>query len=153
MKEFIDFAIELSEKSSQNGGYPVGAVIVKNNEIIAIGVSDGKNKKDATSHAEMEAIRNASKILLTRDLHNCEIYSSMEPCLMCFSACYWAIISKITYAIGKDKLLKKHYEGLHNLQDLNLKNHTQIEIVHRKDVEEKALAIINTWEQNLKNNT
>ena len=150
MQDFLIRVIELSKESVAQGGFPVGAIIVKNGEIIAQGLSDGKNKKDATSHAEIEAIRNASNKLNTRDLFGCEIYSSMEPCLMCFSASYWAKISKIVFAIGKDKLSKQHYEGLHDLKEINSKNNRKIEIVHLKDLENNALSVVQGWENSLK---
>jgi len=147
-KDFLQQAIELSKESIKQGGFPVGAVVVKNGVVVSQGLSNGKNNKDATSHAEIEAIRNASQKLNTRDLFDCELYSSMEPCLMCFSASYWAKIKKIVYAVGKDKLSKQHYEGLHSLEEINLKNNRQIEIVHVKELESEGLSIIKEWEDN-----
>ena len=149
MDDFLRQAIELSKESIKQGGFPVGAVIVKDGVVIAEGLSNGKNNKDATSHAEIEAIRNASKKLNVRDLVGCEMYSSMEPCLMCFSACYWAKIKKIIYAAGKDKLSKQHYEGLHSLNEINSKNNKQIEIVQVKELENDALSVIQNWERSL----
>jgi tRNA(Arg) A34 adenosine deaminase TadA len=150
MENFLKQAIELSKKSVEQGGFPVGAIIVKDGVVISQGLSNGKNNRDATSHAEIEAIRNASQKLDTRDLFDCEIYSSMEPCLMCFSASYWAKIKKIVYAVGKDKLSKQHYEGLHSLEEINSKNNRKIEIVHIKELEDEALSIIKDWEKTLK---
>jgi tRNA(Arg) A34 adenosine deaminase TadA len=150
MNNFLKQAIELSRESVKQGGFPVGAVIVKDNKIIGRGLSNGKNNKDATSHAEIEAIRTASMILGTRDLFDCEIYSSMEPCLMCFSAFYWAKVGKVIYAIGKEKLSKQHYEGSHYLIDINAKNNRQIQIIHIKDLEAEALSVVQEWEQGLK---
>lgn len=147
MEDFLQQAIELSKKSVEQGGFPVGAIIVKDGVVISQGFSNGKNNKDATSHAEIEAIRNASQKLDTRDLFGCEIYSSMEPCLMCFSASYWAKIKKIVYAVGKDKLSKQHYEGLYSLEEINSKNNRKIEIVHTKELEAEALSIIKEWEK------
>lgn len=149
-KDFLKYAIELSKKSVEQGGFPVGAIIVKNGEILSEGLSNGKQKKDATSHAEIDAIRQASEKIDARDLLDCEVYSSMEPCLMCFSACYWAKIKKVVYAISKDKLSKKHYEGLHSIEEINLKNNRQMEIVHVVELEDEALGVIKKWEESLK---
>lgn len=146
-KKFLQQAIELSKESVKQGGFPVGALIVKNGVVVSEGLSNGKNNKDATSHAEIEAIRQASKKLDSRDLFDCEIYSSMEPCLMCFSACYWAKIKKIVYAVSKRKLSKQHYEGLHSLEEINSKNNKQIEIIHVEELEDEALKIIKGWEE------
>lgn len=146
-KQFLQQAIELSKESVKQDGFPVGAVIVKNGVVISEGLSNGKNNKDATSHAEIEAIRKASQKLDSRDIFDCEIYSSMEPCLMCFSACYWSKIKKIVYAVSKDKLSKQHYEGLHSLEEINSKNNKQIEIIHMQELEKEALEIVNNWEE------
>jgi tRNA(Arg) A34 adenosine deaminase TadA len=146
IKNFLQKAIELSEESSKQGGFPVGAIIVKDGIIISDGLSGGKNNKDVTGHAEIEAIRNVSKKLGTSDLSGCEIYSSMEPCLMCFSACYWANIEKIFYAVGKDKLPEQYFEGLHSLEEINLKNNKKIDVVHVKELEGRALFIVENWE-------
>jgi len=149
-KDLLKKAIELSKESVKQGGFPVGAIIIKNGVVVSQGLSNGKNNKDATSHAEIEAIRNASQKLDTRDLIDCEIYSSMEPCLMCFSASYWAGIKKIVYAIGKDKLSKQHYEGRYSIEEINLKNNRQLEIVHIEELEDEALSIIKNWESSLR---
>lgn len=147
-KQFLQQAIELSKESVKQGGFPVGAVIVKDGIVISKGISNGKNNKDATSHAEIEAIRQASQKLDSRDLFDCEIYSSMEPCLMCFSACYWAKIKKVVYVVSKNNLSKQHYEGLHSLEEINLKNNKQIEIIYFKELEDEALKVIKDWENN-----
>lgn len=150
-KEFIKKAIELSQKSVDLGGFPVGAIIVKEGKIVGEGLSNGKNKKDATSHAEIEAIQEASKKLGARDLVGCEIYSSMEPCMMCFSACYWAKIKKVVFAISKENLSKQHYEGKHSIFDINTKNNRQIEIIYEKDLENEALLVVKNWEKKCEN--
>ncbi len=91
-------AIELSfEKMNGNEGGPFGAVIVKNNKIIAEGWNQVTSHNDPTAHAEVTAIRNACNSLKTFNLKGCEIYTSCEPCPMCLSAIYWARIDKIYY--------------------------------------------------------
>jgi len=149
-KEFLKKAIELSKISVERDGFPVGAIVVKNGVVVGEGLSDGKNSKDATSHAEIEAIRDASKKLDTRDLFSCTIYSSMEPCLMCLSASFWAKIEKIVFACSKERLAVQHFEGSNDLYEVNLKNNRQIELVYLKDLEENALNIISNWENSLK---
>jgi guanine deaminase len=94
----ITRAIELATKNVNIGGGPFGAVIVKDGEIIAEGVNRVTGSNDPTAHAELQAIRKACKKLNNYDLSGCEIYSSCEPCPMCFSAIYWAHIDKVFYA-------------------------------------------------------
>jgi tRNA(Arg) A34 adenosine deaminase TadA len=92
-------AVDLSIQNvlSQNGG-PFGAVIVQNNKIISEGVNSVVHDNDPTSHAEIVAIRKACKLLNTYSLSDCDIYSSTEPCPMCYAAIRWARIENIYYA-------------------------------------------------------
>lgn len=97
-KFFITRAIYLANQNVTDGGGPFGAVIVRDGRIIAEGLNRVTEMNDPTAHAEVQAIREACKKLETFDLAGCEIYSSCEPCPMCFSAIYWAHISKVFYA-------------------------------------------------------
>jgi tRNA(Arg) A34 adenosine deaminase TadA len=81
-----------------NGG-PFGACIVKDGRILAV-ARNTVLKNDATCHAEVNAIRKASKKLGTFDLTGCEIYSTTEPCPMCFGAVHWARIGTVYFGTG-----------------------------------------------------
>lgn len=94
-------AIGLSIENIANGGGPFGAVIARDGEIIATGVNRVTSEHDPTSHAEVNAIRNACRELNTYDLSGCEIYTSCQPCPMCLGAIYWAHIDKIYYGNTK----------------------------------------------------
>lgn len=98
---FMRKAIELSLQNVAQGGGPFGAVIVKDNEIIATGVNRVTANHDPTAHAEVSAIRNACQALGTFDLSGCIIYTSCEPCPMCLGAIYWARLDKIYYGNNK----------------------------------------------------
>ncbi|WP_347374415.1 nucleoside deaminase [Aequorivita sp. Q41] len=101
-KEFIRRAIALSEKGMDtNAGGPFGAVIVKNNEIIAEGFNKVTSSNDPTAHAEVVAIRKACEVLGTFQLDDCIIYTSCEPCPMCLGAIYWARPKAVYYACTK----------------------------------------------------
>lgn len=89
-KELMRKAIELSIENIASGGGPFGAVITRDGEIIATGVNRVTSEHDPTSHAEVNAIRNACRKLNTFDLAGCEIYTSCQPCPMCLGAIYWA---------------------------------------------------------------
>lgn len=99
--EFMREAIRLSIENVKNGGGPFGAVIVKDDQIIATGVNRVTANHDPTAHAEVSAIREACRRLDTFDLGGCEIYTSCEPCPMCLGAIYWAHIDKIYYGNNK----------------------------------------------------
>lgn len=83
-------------------GGPFGAVIVKDNKIIAKAHNEVLKTNDPTAHAEVLAIRCSAKLLNRFDLSDCEIYSSCEPCPMCFAAIHWAKIRKLYYACTKE---------------------------------------------------
>ncbi len=100
-KELMLRAIALSEESVRNGGGPFGAVIAKNGEIVAEASNCVTIDCDPTAHAEVSVIRKAAKALHTFDLSGCEIFTSCEPCPMCFGAIYWAHLDKIYYANNK----------------------------------------------------
>ena len=85
-EDFMKMAITLSIENVKNGGGPFGAVIVKDNEVIATGVNRVTTNHDPTAHAEVSAIRSACALLGTFDLSGCDIYTSCEPCPMCLGA-------------------------------------------------------------------
>lgn len=103
MNEFMKIAIEeaLNGMSCNEGG-PFGAVIVRNGEIISTAHNEVVNTNDPTAHAEVMALRKASKLLGRFDLSDCEIYSSCEPCPMCFAAIHWAKIKKLYYGSTRE---------------------------------------------------
>lgn len=99
MKAAVDEAMSAVKK---NHGGPFGAVIVKDNKIIARAHNQVVKNNDPTDHAEMIAIRSAAKKIGRFDLGDCELYSSCEPCPMCYSAIHWAKISKVYYGCTRE---------------------------------------------------
>ncbi|CAH2213755.1 nucleoside deaminase [Tepidibacter aestuarii] len=107
MYDFMSIAIEEAFSGIKNNdGGPFGAVIVRNGEIIAKAHNEVIKTNDPTSHAEIVAIRRASNILGRFDLSDCEIYSSCEPCPMCFAAIHWAKITKLYYGCTREDAAK-----------------------------------------------
>ncbi|SFQ47965.1 guanine deaminase [Lachnospiraceae bacterium XBB1006] len=94
MKLGVDRAMNTSEKGI---GGPFGAVIVKEEEIVAVASNTVLESHDPTAHAEVNAIREATKKLGTHDLSDCTIYATSEPCPMCRSAIIWANIKTCIY--------------------------------------------------------
>jgi guanine deaminase len=107
MNKFIKIAIEEGRKGMRNNeGGPFGAVIVRNGKIIAKGHNLVIKTNDPTAHAEIVALRRASAKLKRFDLSDCEIYSSCEPCPMCFSAIHWAKMKKLYFGCTRDDAAK-----------------------------------------------
>ncbi|HQO37605.1 MAG TPA: nucleoside deaminase [Candidatus Omnitrophota bacterium] len=95
--KFMALAVREARRNliSLEGG-PFGACIVKNGRVVSVG-RNTVLKDDASCHAEINAIRAASRKLGTYDLSGCRIYSTTEPCPMCFSAIHWARIGRVIY--------------------------------------------------------
>ena len=100
-EELMHRAIELSKNSVKTGGGPFGAVIAKDGIIIAEASNSVTIDLDPTAHAEIVAIRSATRKLHSFNLQGCTIYTSCEPCPMCLAAIYWAHLDKIYYANTK----------------------------------------------------
>jgi tRNA(Arg) A34 adenosine deaminase TadA len=101
---FMRRAIELSHRASLEycTGGAFGAVVVKDDKIVAEGMNRVVASNDPTWHAEMEAIRLACVTLKHFKLHGCTLYTSAEPCPMCMATCYWAEIDRVFFAATVD---------------------------------------------------
>lgn len=97
VNEFMLAAYEMAKQAYDDGEVPVGAVIVRNNEVIAKGRNRREKAKNALLHAEIEAIDNACKALGGWRLWNCELYVTLEPCPMCAGAIINAHIPKVYF--------------------------------------------------------
>ncbi|MFA7610912.1 MAG: nucleoside deaminase [Sulfurimonas sp.] len=98
MNNFMLQAIkEAFDGVKHNHGGPFGAVVVKNGKVISKAHNQVLKQNDATAHAEINAIRKASKKLNTFDLSGCELYTTCMPCPMCLGAIKWANIKTVYY--------------------------------------------------------
>lgn len=113
-------AIKLANDNIKKGGGPFAAIIIKDGQIIAHGTNQVTNNNDPTAHAEVEAIRNAAKKLNSFDLTECEIYTTCEPCPMCFGAIYWAKISKVYYGNTKEDAANIGFDDHFIYEELDL---------------------------------
>jgi len=96
-EKFMRLAIAEALKGIRRGGGPFGCAIVKNGKVIAKAHNTVVSTKNATAHSEIDAIRDAGKCLKTPFLDGCTLYSTTEPCPMCFSACHWARVKRVVY--------------------------------------------------------
>lgn len=99
---YMKLAIKEAKKALKIKEVPVGAVIVKNNKVIAKAFNKKEKNKDVTKHAEIIAISKACKKIKNWRLDDCEIYITMEPCMMCSGAIQQSRISKIIYGIKNE---------------------------------------------------
>lgn len=101
-RRFLGEAIELARANIGKGGRPFGAVLVRDGAVIATGVNEIHASNDPTSHAEMNAIRAASRTLGTPDLRGSAVYASGHPCPMCMAAMRMAGVERVFYAYSND---------------------------------------------------
>jgi guanine deaminase len=96
--DFMRLAIQTARQGLQKGEMPFGACIVRRGQVISVAHNSAKANVDTTAHAEVQAIRQATCQVGTLELTDCMIYSTCEPCPMCFTACLWANLGRIVYA-------------------------------------------------------
>lgn len=100
-ERFMQRALELARDAAQAGDVPVGCVIVRGGEIIAEGKNEREITNNALHHAETAAIYNACRALDSRRLSGCELYVTLEPCLMCAGAIMNAGIETVIYGASE----------------------------------------------------
>lgn len=101
--DFMSYAILEAEKAFSKGEVPIGAIVVKNNRIIGKGHNLKEKKQSVTRHAEIIAIEKACKKIKNWHLDSCEIYITLEPCMMCCGAILQSRIGKVIYCLGNEK--------------------------------------------------
>ena len=132
---FMELALLESEKCLKSNDVPVGAVIVKDNKVIATAHNLKERKKNCIYHAEIIAISKASKRLKNFRLNECDIYVTKEPCLMCMGAILSARIRKIYYGASD-----KRYGTINLASDNNFNHKCVVEGNILKDKCEKILS-------------
>lgn len=104
IESMMERALTLAQKAAQEGEVPVGAIIAKNDEVIAEAYNQIEKENDATSHAEILAIRKASQSLGSWRLTDVQLYVTLEPCSMCAGAIKLARIPTIIFGASDPRL-------------------------------------------------
>lgn len=126
MQPLENFFMQQAIQSAKEGieashGGPFGACIVKEGKVIAIAHNTVLKEGDPTCHAEMNAIRLASKALKTHILKGCELYTTAEPCPMCMAAIYWASLDKVFVGLNKERVAEFGFQDEFLYRELNQK--------------------------------
>jgi len=146
--KYMQLAIEEAMKNLQNlNGGPFGACIIKNNKVLAVARNTVLKDNDPTAHAEVGAIRQASKMLKSFDLSGCIIYSTTEPCPMCFSAIHWSRINTLAYGSSIADAKKRGFNEL-AISSAKMKTlgKSKLEINHRY-LREECLELFKNWDK------
>lgn len=129
---FLQQAIQLAVDNVESGeGGPYGAVIVKDNRVIAATANQVTSAIDPTAHAEIMAIRAACKHLNNFRLIGCTLYTSCEPCPMCLGAIYWARMDSVYYACNRFDAAAANFDDSFIYDEINLlPQHRRIPMRH-----------------------
>ncbi len=102
-KDFMYKALRLADMAAESGDVPVGAVLVKDGEIIGSGYNRREADGDPTAHAEIEAIKEGARKLGSWHLEDCELYVTLEPCPMCAGAIINSRIKRVIFGAYEPK--------------------------------------------------
>jgi tRNA(adenine34) deaminase len=102
-QQYMKQALREADHAYDEDEVPVGAVIVKNEQIIGRGYNQVERLKDPTAHAEILAISAACAHLESKYLHGCTLYVTLEPCPMCASALMWSKIDRVVFGASDDR--------------------------------------------------
>lgn len=103
-EQHMRLALEMAVRSRAHGEFPFGAVIVRGDEVLVSCENGESRRRDVTAHAEVLAVSAACRSLSRRDLSDCTIYSSTEPCPMCSAAIFQSNIRRVVYSVTRDDL-------------------------------------------------
>jgi len=146
-KTFMKKAIEKAQQGVKKKEAPFGACIVKDGKPLVISHNIVYSSKDSTAHAEINAIRQACRKLKTIDLSGCTIYSTTEPCPMCFSAIHWAKISRIVFGTKIRDAKRIGFSEI-PLTNRRLKQEGRVPVKVKGDVMRKEnLELLNEWKK------
>ena len=147
-KKWMKLAIRSAEVGIQwSEGGPFGAMIVRGREVIAVAHNKVLKNNDATCHAEMNAIRIASKKLERFDLSDCVIYSTTEPCPMCFSAIHWACLRQVIFGTSIADVAKRGFNEL-SIPSKKMKQIGRSRVRIRAGfMKKECLALLEVWDR------
>ena len=123
--DFMRLALEQAAQARQEDEVPVGAVLVKNGEVIATGFNGVIGSHDPTAHAEIVALRKAGQLMQNYRLPDCELFVTLEPCAMCASAMIHARIKRVVFGANDPKTGAAG--GLLNVFETSFNHQTQVQ--------------------------
>ena len=144
-RRFMEKAIDVSDKGVRKGNSPFGSCIVKGGRVVAAAHNTVLAEKDATNHAEMNAIRLACRRLGSHELRGCVIYSTTEPCPMCFAAIHWAKIDAVVFGTGIADVKRLGFSEL-TVSDKRMKREGHSKVRIREGfMRKECLALLERW--------
>lgn len=137
--KFIEKIYDLAVESFNIDEIPVGAIIVKNNEIISVGINSRESNKSVVGHAEINAIESACRVIGDWRLDDCEMYVTLLPCMMCTGAIIESRIKKVYYLRDRTNVCFKTAKYLN------------VDKIEDDEMEEKYLKLLQLFFENKRN--
>lgn len=125
-ESFMRLALALAQDAADAGEVPVGALLVREGEIVGRGFNTPISRHDPTAHAEIVALRDAGSRLGNYRLPGCTLYVTLEPCVMCTGAILHARVERVVYG-ARDPKTGAHGSVLDLFAEARLNHHTRIE--------------------------
>ncbi|HOW58156.1 MAG TPA: nucleoside deaminase [Candidatus Omnitrophota bacterium] len=146
-KPWMKRAVNSAQKGIRRlDGGPFGAAIIRQGKAIAVTHNTVLKNQDATCHAEMNAIRIACRKLKRFDLSDCVIYSTTEPCPMCFSAIHWARIPRLIFGTKIQDVQKRGFHEL-SIPSKKMKSHGKSSVVITAGfMRKECLQLLRLWD-------
>jgi len=142
---FMLEAIQRAVDNVRSGrGGPFGAIVVKDDRVIAVGINTVTAANDPTAHAEVNVIREACRALGSFQLVGCEIYTSCEPCPMCLGAIYWARLDRVYFAATASDAAKAGFDDSFIYEELK-RAHRERGIPFEPMMREAGLEPFHEW--------
>ncbi|HID73329.1 TPA: nucleoside deaminase [Candidatus Micrarchaeota archaeon] len=140
-------ALDKAHEGIKKGESPFGSCIVKDGKVIAVAHNTVLSENDPTNHAEINAIRKACKNLGHHDLSGCIIYSTAEPCPMCFAAIHWAKIGRIIFGTGISDVKNLGFSELTiSNEEMRDKGGSKVEVIG-DFMRDECLELLGNWKQ------
>ncbi|UYZ61671.1 nucleoside deaminase [Hymenobacter weizhouensis] len=118
-EQYMREALKQARRALEEDEIPIGAVVVLDRTIIARGYNQTERLQDVTAHAEMLALTAAANHLGNKYLHDCTLYVTVEPCVMCAGATAWAQVRRVVYGTPEPKFgFRRHGHLLHPRAEL-----------------------------------
>ena len=138
-KKYVKKIYDLAVQSYNIDEIPVGAIVVKNDEIIGVGVNSREKEKSVVGHAEINAIKDACKRIGDWRLDGCEMYVTLLPCMMCAGAVLESRINKVYYLCDRTNVC------------FNAMKYINVEKIDDNEYEEKYLKMLRLFFENKRN--
>ena len=139
-------AIRMSIDNVERGGGPFAALIVRDGEIVSTGINSVAEENDPTAHAEINAIRSATKELQRFKLNDCVLYSTCEPCPMCLGAVYWSGIPTIYFGNSREDAAKYGFDDSYIYQQIGMALDER-QVRFTRILGKEAIEAFNYWDQ------